>query len=141
MSFHGTFEHTLDAKNRLTLPARFRNALGGGVFLVRGEDPCLSVFPAETYDEMVAASLAGVSPMSRRARDTKRWFNARADAVELDTAGRVTLGAKHLAHAGIEAREVVITGAGDSFDIWSPEAWAAYEADLVERAPELTEAL
>ena len=43
MAFHGTFEHSLDAKNRLTVPARFRAALSGGVFLVRGVDPCISV--------------------------------------------------------------------------------------------------
>ena len=43
--FHGTFEHTLDAKNRLTVPSKFRSTLAGTVFLVKGAEPCLSVYP------------------------------------------------------------------------------------------------
>ena len=141
MSFHGTFEHTLDAKNRLTLPAKFRTELRDGIFVVRGEDPCLSIFPAKVYEDTVSAALAPLNPMSKRARDTKRWFYANADGTDLDSAGRVTLGALQLRHAGIEGRDVVITGAGESFDVWSPEGWAAYGAELTARAPELTEAL
>jgi len=139
--FTGPFEHTRTPNNRLTLPAKFRTELRDGVFLVRGEDPCLSIFPASVYEEVVSTALAGVNPMSKRGRDTKRLFYANADGAELDSAGRITLGANQLRHAGIDGREVVITGAGDSFDVWSPEGWAAYEAELSARAPELTEAL
>lgn len=140
-SFHGTFEHTLDSKNRLTVPAKFRNELRDGVFLVRGQDPCLSIFPIALYEETVQAALAPLNPMSRQAREIKRLFYASADAVDLDTAGRITLAANQLKHAGIDAREVVVTGAGDSLDVWSPGGWAAYGADLAARASELTEAL
>ena len=141
MPFHGTFEHTLDSKNRLTVPAKFRTELKDGVFLVRGEDPCLSIFPAAVYEETVRAALAPLNPMSRRARDIKRWFYANADAADLDSAGRITLAANQLRHAGIGGRDVVVTGAGDSLDVWSTDGWAAYGADLASRAPELTEAL
>ena len=141
MPFHGTFEHTLDVKNRLTLPAKFRTELGKGMFLVRGEDPCLSIFPAAVYEQQVQAALAPLNPMSRRAREVKRLFYATADAADLDSAGRITLAANQLRHAGIEGRDVVITGAGDSLDVWSPEGWATYEASLTARARELTEAL
>ena len=141
MPFHGTFEHTLDAKNRLTLPAKFRPELSDGMFLVRGEDPCLSVFPAASYHELLRAAVASLNPMSRRAREVNRWFHARADLVELDSAGRVTLAGNQLRHAGIDGRDVVITAAGGSFDVWSPENWASYEADLSARAPELIESL
>ncbi len=141
MSFHGTFEHTLDAKNRLTLPAKFRTELRDGIFVVRGEDPCLSIFPAPVYEEIVDQALAQLNPMSKRARDTRRWFFSNADGTDLDSAGRITLGAKQLKHAGVEGRDVVITGAGESFDVWSPEGWAAYGAELTGRAPELISAL
>jgi MraZ protein len=141
LPFHGTFEHTLDAKNRLTLPAKFRQELRDGVFLVRGEDPCLSIFPAAVYEQTVQSALADLNPMSRRAREVKRLFYANADAADLDTAGRVTLASNQLRHAGIDARDVVITGAGDSLEVWSPSGWASYEADLNSRARELTEAL
>jgi MraZ protein len=141
LPFNGTFEHTLDAKNRLTLPAKFRTELRDGMFLVRGEDPCLTIFPTAAYEAVVDLALESLNPMSRRARDAKRFFYANADEAELDSAGRVTLGAKQLRHAGIEGREVVITGAGDSLDIWSPAGWTAFEAELATRARELTESL
>ena len=141
MSFHGTFEHTLDAKNRLTLPAKFRTELRDGIFVVRGEDPCLSIFPAPVYEETVGRALAPLNPMSKSARDTKRLFYANADGTDLDSAGRITLNAKQLQHAGIEGREVVITGAGESFDVWSPAGWTAYDEELSGRASELISAL
>ena len=50
MAFTGTFEHNLDAKNRLTIPSKFRTALSGGVYLVRGVEKCVSLYPAETYE-------------------------------------------------------------------------------------------
>ena len=141
MSFHGTFEHTLDAKNRLTLPAKFRTELRDGIFVVRGEDPCLSIYPAAVYENTVDRALAGLNPMAKNARDTKRLFFANADGIDLASAGRITLGARQLQHAGIEGRDVVITGAGESFDVWSPEGWTAYEEELNGRAPELISAL
>ena len=59
LAFHGTFDHTLDAKNRLTVPSKFRSALAGKVFLVKGADRCLSVYPEDTYTRMTTAALAG----------------------------------------------------------------------------------
>jgi MraZ protein len=141
LPFNGTFEHTLDAKNRLTLPAKFRTELRDGMFLVRGDDSCLTIFPTPVYEAVIHEALSQFNPMSRRARDLRRFFYANADEAELDSAGRVTLSAKQLRHAGIEGREVVITGAGDSLDIWSPAGWTAFEAELAARARELTESL
>jgi MraZ protein len=141
LAFHGTFEHTLDSKNRLTMPAKFRASLSDGVFLVRSEDPCISVYPAADYEEITAAALAGMNPLSRTAKDAKRLFHSRADHIELDGAGRVVLAARHLEHAGFSSREVVITGAGDSLELWDPETWATYDSDLTARAPELTASL
>ena len=62
MAFHGTFEHTLDSKNRLTIPAKFRAALAGKVFLVRGVDPCISLYPEATYTGLTEAALSGRAP-------------------------------------------------------------------------------
>lgn len=138
MAFHGTFEHTLDAKNRVTVPSKFRAALSGGIFLVRGEDPCLLVYRREDYEQMAERSLAATNPLSRQAKDARRLFFAFADDVELDSAGRIVLSAKHLQHAGIEGRDVVITGTGEALELWDPERWRSYEADLLARATELT---
>ncbi len=141
MPFHGTFEHNLDAKNRLTVPAKFRTDLRDGIFLVRGEDPCLSIYPAAVYERTVQASLAPMNPMSRAARTARVWLYSRADHIELDSAGRITLAAGQLRHAGIDGREVVLTGAGESLDVWSPAGWAAFEAELSANPPEIPAAL
>jgi MraZ protein len=140
LAFHGTFEHSLDAKNRLTVPARFRAALAGGVFLVQGSDPCIALYPATTYEAQTQAALKDLNPMSSRARELKRMFHAWATDTELDSAGRVMLTPRLLAHAGID-REVVVTGAGDCLELWARSAWEAYDSDLASRASDLTEAL
>jgi transcriptional regulator MraZ len=140
LAFHGTFEHSLDAKNRLTVPARFRAALSGGVFLVQGSDPCISLYPGETYEGLTQAALQGMNPMSKQARELKRFFHANAHATELDSAGRVMLTPRHLAHAGID-REVVVIGADDCLELWDRSTWEAYDSDLASRANDLTEAL
>jgi MraZ protein len=140
LAFHGTFEHSLDAKKRLTIPAKFRAALAGGVFLVQGPDPCISLYPASTYERLTEAALEGMNPLSGRAKELKRLFHAWATDTELDSAGRVMLTPRHLAHAKID-REVVVTGAGDCLELWARSGWEAYDSDLASRATELTEAL
>jgi MraZ protein len=140
LAFHGTFEHSLDAKNRLTIPAKFRAALAGKVFLVRGVDPCISVYPEQTYTGLTQAALAGLNPFSPQARELKRMFYGNATDTELDSAGRVMLTPRQLEHARI-GREVVITGAGDCLELWDRSAWEAYDRDLSERAPDLTASL
>jgi MraZ protein len=141
LAFHGTFEHTLDAKNRLTVPSRFRAALAGPVFLVKGSDSCISVYPGETYSALAEAALAGLNPLSSQARELKRFFYGNATEAELDSAGRVMLTPRHLEHAEITGREVVVTGAGDCLELWDRSAWEAYDRDLSARASDLTSAL
>jgi MraZ protein len=129
--FNGTFEHTLDAKNRLTLPARFRKQLAGRVFLVRGEEPCIAVFPAEEYERLAVEALKDTNPLSPEGRDARRRIFNYADEIDVDTAGRVTLQGRHLTHAGIDGRDVVITGSGESLELWAPAAWQAKDAQLM----------
>ena len=130
MAFHGTYEHTLDAKNRLTLPVKFRAALSGKVFLVKSEDPCIGVYPAEAYETLAAEALAGIDPLSSEGKRKRRRFYSLAQDIELDGAGRVVLQPKHLEHAGLSSRDVVIAGAGDSLELWDPSTWSSYEDDL-----------
>ena len=91
MAFNGNFEHTLDAKHRLTVPSKFRTQLAGPVFLVKGVDRCISVYPEQTYSAMTTTALAGLNPFSPEARDLRRLLHGNAVDVELDTAGRVML--------------------------------------------------
>jgi MraZ protein len=140
LAFNGNFEHTLDAKHRLTVPSKFRTQLAGPVSLVKGVDRCISVYPESVYSAMTEAALAGLNPFSPEARELRRFFHGNAADVELDSAGRVMLPASHREHAGID-RQVMIVGAGDCLELWDQEAWKAYDSDLTARAPDLTSAL
>lgn len=141
MPFRGSFDHTLDAKNRLTVPTRFRAALADGLVLVRTPGtPCLSVWPAQAYAEQTSAALSGLNPLSREARELKRMFSSTALETELDAAGRIQVPAKFLAHARL-TRETTIVGADDCFEVWDRGAWEAYDEQLTARAEQLTENL
>jgi len=140
LPFRGTFEHTLDAKHRLTVPSKFRAALAGGVVVVKGVERNLSVYPDSIYSTLTASALGGLNPFSPQARELGRFLNANAADVELDSAGRIMLPAAHREHAGID-RDVVIAGAGDSLELWDRTTWQSYESDLTARAGDLTAAL
>jgi MraZ protein len=140
LAFHGTFEHTLDAKNRLTVPSKLRTAFAEGAFLVREADACISLYPSATYSALTESALSALNPLSAQAKQLKRYFHSNALAVELDAAGRVMLPARLLQHAGI-GRDVVVTGAGDCLELWDRSTWEAYDQDLMARAPDLTASL
>ena len=140
MPFHGTFDHALDAKNRMTVPAKLRAAFSDGAFLVKGADRCISLYPSATYSALVDAALSGLNPLSAQARELNRFFRSNAHAVELDSAGRVMISSKLLEHAGIE-RDVAVIGAGDCLELWDPSNWATYDSELTARGPDLTASL
>jgi MraZ protein len=87
--FFGEYEHTIDDKNRLTLPARFRDDLAGGVVLTRGLDECLDVYARAAWSALVEERLAPLDPFSKEARELKRFFFSAATDAELDKQGRV----------------------------------------------------
>jgi MraZ protein len=118
----GEYEHTLDDKNRLTLPAKFRQAFAGGVVVSRGLDGCLVVFTRDDWDSFVAAQLEGLNPFSREARQMNRFMFSGATETELDKQGRVMVPPSLLQHASL-SREVVVAGVRDHVEIWDRAAW------------------
>jgi MraZ protein len=140
MAFRGTFELTLDAKNRLTVPAKLRAALAEGVVLAKGVERNVGIWRPEDYEARIQATLAGQNPMGPQARELRRFFSSGAFDTELDAAGRVMLPAFLSEHAGL-GREVVVTGAGECLEVWDREAWRDYEADLTGRIPDITASL
>jgi MraZ protein len=131
----GEYDHTLDDKNRLTLPAKFRQALGGGVVVTRGMDGCLFVFTRAGWDDFVSARLEGLNPFSREARQMNRFMFAGATETELDKQGRIMLPPPLIAHAGL-GREVVVAGVRDHVEIWDRAAWGK-QLEEVEGSVEL----
>jgi transcriptional regulator MraZ len=122
--FYGEYEHTLDEKHRLTLPARFRHSLAGGVVLARGIERNIDVYPSDTWHENMVR-IAELDSLSREAREMKRYVFAGAAVAELDRQGRVLL-PQHLGeHAGI-GKDVVVAGVHDHVEIWDRAAWTAH---------------
>jgi MraZ protein len=136
----GEYDHTLDDKNRLTLPARFRQAFAGGVVVTRGMDSCLAVYTREAWDDLVGARLAALDPFSREARQMSRFLFAGAIEAELDKQGRVGLPQALLQHARLD-REVVVVGVRDHVEIWDRAAWREQLKEVEASAELLAERL
>jgi MraZ protein len=133
LAFRGIHDHSLDAKNRLTVPARFRAELAGPIVLGKGFERCLQVFPEKVYASIADAALAGVNPLSPQARDLNRHLYGNSMPAELDTAGRINLPASFLGYAGI-TKDAVIVGSGQWLEIWDRETWNEYDTGLISRA-------
>jgi len=121
--FLGRFEHTLDAKGRLAIPARFRADLGDGLVVTRGIDPCLAVYPMAVWAEL-AERITRLSFADADARQFRRIVFSEAMDVSLDAQGRIVVSQDLRDYAGI-TRDAVIVGLHTSFEIWSPERWTS----------------
>ena len=140
MAFRGQHEHSLDSKDRLTIPARWRAQLAEGVVLVAGLDPCVEVYSSQGYEDFSRQFLAELNRLGRKGRMMYRRFNASAADESLDAAGRVRI-AKHLIdHADLRGPCTVV-GVGDHIEIWSSERWAEHSDELSEQARGLAEEL
>jgi MraZ protein len=137
MAFRGTFDYTLDSKNRLTVPAKFRAALADGGVLAQGIEQCVALYTPAGYEDYIAATLQGRNPASPDARKLRRFFAANSLDVELDAAGRIGVPAFLIDHAGLD-KDVVVTGAEDCLEVWDRGAWATYNAELVSEVNDIT---
>jgi MraZ protein len=136
----GEYEHTIDDKNRLTLPARFRQSFADGVVVTRGIDPCLDVYAREGWESFVASRLEGLDPFSREAREMRRFLFSAGSEAEFDKQGRVTLPAAVMKKAGL-GRDVTVVGVGDHLEVWDRDAWQAHSEDIEGRAEVVAERL
>lgn len=140
MAFRGTFDYSLDQKNRLTVPAKFRAALSDGVVLAKGIERCVELWPPAEFEARQQSALAGLHPLSREARRISTFFSANSTDVELDSAGRVGMPGFLAEHAGL-GKEVVVTGAGECLQVWDRGSWAQFNAKLADEIGEITERL
>lgn len=128
-AFRGQYDHSLDSKDRVTIPARFRAAMADGVVLAQGLDPCIEVYPVAAYAEVEERFLAGLNPFDREGRMMQRRFHARSVDESLDSAGRIRIARQLIEHAGLEGRCVVV-GVMNRLEVWDPERWAEENARL-----------
>ena len=138
MAFLGHFEHSLDAKNRLSIPARFRAAFAGGTAMGKDPDGCVTVWPLETHEQMVERAFAGLNPMGPEYRKLSRFFQANSFVIELDAAGRVTLPRPAARARDDREEEVVVAGVGNHLEVWSRAAWEREQQELDAGIEEVT---
>ena len=120
----GEYQHSLDSKGRLFMPAKLREELGVTFYLAMGVDACLAIYPQATWDRFTEkfASL----PMSQS--KAMRPLFANAAKCEPDAQGRIVLPQKLRAYAHLE-KDVVVIGVSNRAEIWNAEKWAEIEAE------------
>ena len=136
----GEYEHTLDDKNRLTPPARFRQAFAEGIVVTRGMDGCLFAYTPQDWNSLVQGRLATLDPLSKEGRRMQRFFYAGAQETELDKQGRVGIPGALLEHAKL-GRDVVVAGVHDHLEIWDRAAWRLELAEVEGSAEDVAERL
>jgi MraZ protein len=146
LSFRGTYEHALDAKHRLTIPAKFRGALANGVVLAAshevetGAPRTVAIWPPEAYERYTDSTLAGMNPVSPKARELKRFFFNTSFDTELDAANRVMIPPQLMSYAALD-KEVVVTGSGECLEVWDRQRFAQNLEDVLTRIPDIAASL
>ena len=123
--FLGTYTPKLDDKGRLTLPAKFRDALAGGLMVTKSQDHSLAVYPRAQF-ELLAQRASQTSRSNPEARAFLRSLAAGTDEQHPDSQGRITLSADHRRYANL-SKECVVIGAVDFLEIWDAHAWQDYQ--------------
>jgi len=136
----GEYEHTIDDKNRLTLPAKFRREFEEGIVVTRGMDGCLYAYAPGEWNRVVDSRLATLHPLSQEGRRMQRFFFAGAAESVPDKQGRVSLPAALLHHAKL-GRDVVVAGVNDHLEIWDRAAWQRELAEVEGSAQDVAERL
>ena len=122
--FLGTHTPKLDEKGRLTLPAKFREALAGGLMITKGQDHCLYVFPHAEFERM-ARKVAEAPFTNESVRAYQRYLFAGTDEQQPDGQGRITIAPELRRYAGLD-RDCVVIGAITRLEIWNAQRWQDY---------------
>jgi MraZ protein len=128
--FLGEYQHTLDAKGRVSLPAKFRLQMTGKVVVAKGIDKNLYIYEADEYEKFVD-ELTARNEFNANVRKLRAFFTGGAHETDLDSAGRVSVPQTLRDHAGL-GKEVSVIGNGTRIEIWDTAAWQAYQSAAAE---------
>lgn len=135
----GEYEHSIDTKGRIAVPAKLRESLGTCFMITKGLDGCLFVYDMEQW-QLLENKLAAL-PMSRKtARDFTRFLFGGACEAECDKQGRVLLPVNLRRYANLD-KDAVIVGVGSRAEIWDAAKWQQYNEESAEDVSELAEQL
>ncbi|MFD1430918.1 MULTISPECIES: division/cell wall cluster transcriptional repressor MraZ [Lacticaseibacillus] len=135
----GEFHHSLDAKGRLIIPAKFRDELNPTFVLTRGMDGCLFGYPLSEWEKL-QEKLAALPLTKKDARTFTRFLYSAATECELDRQGRVNIPKSLIGHAGIE-KECVLVGVSNRIEVWSAERWQDFADKAEENFDDISENL
>lgn len=137
--FLGEYQHSLDSKGRITIPAKFRDQLSDRFIATKGLENCIFLFPLSEWHN-IEEKLRSL-PMTRAdARSFVRFFFSGASELEVDKQGRTVIPANLREYAGID-KDVVIIGVGSRAEIWASEKWAEYNQEKEGHYEQLAESL
>lgn len=129
--FTGEYRHSVDAKGRIAVPARFRARLEDGAFVSRWLDACLAIWSRDAWERLAGKVAALPTVENAGARAFSRFVFASAIEVDFDAQGRFVLPAYLRESAGLEG-EAVVVGSLDHAEIWAPARWDDYRRALEE---------
>ena len=118
--FMGEYNHTIDAKGRLIVPAKFREQLGEAFVITNGNDGCLNIYTNEDWETFLEK--LSLLPNNRDKREIVRVFVSKANTVEVDKQGRILVPPALRVKAGLE-KDVVLAGAIDKIEVWDKNRW------------------
>lgn len=137
--FLGEFQHSVDAKGRVILPAKFRDELGEKFYVTKGLEECLFIFSSAEWASF-SERLRKLSLAKKEARAFVRFFFGGASEVECDKQGRILLPPTLREFAGCK-KDLVIVGVGSRIEVWDQERWNNYNGEMVPEVTEIAEQL
>jgi MraZ protein len=126
--FLGRYEHTIDEKGRITIPAKFREALDDTVYITQGFDGNLQAFPPDLF-ELMSSQVRSISYLDANSRRLRRILFSNAEQARFDSAGRILLPAFLRETANLNEIAIVV-GSGEYFELWSPENCQLHQTSL-----------
>lgn len=137
--FIGEFNHTVDMKGRVSLPARFRDELSSNFYITKGMEGCLFIYDEREWTAM-DEKIKKLRLTSKAARNFSRQFYGQADQVSCDRQGRFLIPPTLRTYAGIQ-KEVVILGVSNRIEVWAKDQWETYNEQESMDFDELTDKL
>ena len=125
--FIGEYQHSLDSKNRITMPSKFREELGDTFVMTKGMDDCLFIYSMNEW-KIVEDKLKSLPMTNKDARAFVRFFFAGASECEIDKQGRVLIPTNLKEYAKIE-KDTVVIGVSTRIEIWSLDEWNRFNND------------
>ncbi|MBW4848710.1 division/cell wall cluster transcriptional repressor MraZ [Bacillus safensis] len=135
--FMGEYQHTIDTKGRMIIPAKFRDGLGEQFVLTRGLDQCLFGYPMSEW-KLIEEKLKALPLTKKDARAFTRFFFSGAVECDLDKQGRINIASNLLQYAKLE-KECVVIGVSNRIELWSKSIWEQYTEEQEDSFAEIAE--